>query len=81
MPGSAIAMDWLNDLMVSDLTNARLITVTRREILCELAGLEYLLNPCSRLDTRLNLVLDTVVGCSLKYKYSVAYVATQYGLV
>ena len=47
-----------NDLMVADLTDARLATVTRREWLYELEGLESLLNPCARLDTRLYPGLD-----------------------
>ena len=40
------------------------------ERLCELGGLEYLLNPCARLDTQLHLGLDPEVGSSLDDKYS-----------
>ena len=61
--------------MVAYLTNARLATVTRRERLCELGGLESLLNPCARLDTQLHmgldLALDPGVGFSLEYECSV----------
>ena len=54
-----------NDLMVANLTDARLTTATRIERLCELGGLESLLNPFARLDARLYLVLDLGVGSSL----------------
>ena len=56
------------DLMGDYLTDARLTTVTRRERLCELGGLEHLLNPCVWLDTRLHPGLEPGVGSS---KYSV----------
>ena len=36
-----------DDLMVAYLTNARLTTVARREILFELGGLQYFINPCA----------------------------------
>ena len=39
--------------------------------MCELGGLESLLNPCARLDTHLHPGLDPGVGSSLEYKYSV----------
>ena len=67
--------------MVAYLTNARLTTVTMRERLCELGGLEYLLNPCVKLDTRLHTGLDPGLGSSLEYEYSVTRVAAQGGLV
>ena len=57
--------------MVAYLTNSRFTTVTRRESLCELGGLEYLLNPCARMDTQLYLVLELRVGYIIEYKYSV----------
>ena len=57
--------------MVAYLTNARLDTVTRRESLCELGGLESILNPCIQLDTQLNTGLVPGVGSSLEYEYSV----------
>ena len=67
------------------LTDARLATVTRRERLCELGGLESLLNPCARLGTQLHTglhpVLDPVVGFSLECECSVTRVAAQTGLV
>ena len=44
--------------MVAYLTDTRLVTVTRRERLCEMWGLESLLNPCAQLDTRLHLGMD-----------------------
>ena len=50
-------------------------TVKSIERLCELSGLEYLLNPCTRLDTRLYMGLDPGldpgVGFSLEYECSV----------
>ena len=46
------------------------------ERLCELGGLEYLLNPCARLDARLHPGLDPEVGSSLDDEYSVTCVAT-----
>ena len=71
--------------MVAYLTDARLATVTRRERLCELGGLEYLINPCAQLDTRLHpgldLGLDPGVGFSLECECNVTRVATQSGLV
>ena len=74
-----------SDLVVTYLTNARLATVTRRERLCELGGLEYLLNPCARLDTPLHPGLDPGldpgVGFSLECECSVTRVAAQSGLV
>ena len=57
--------------MVAYLTNARLTIATRIERLYELGGLEYLINSCARLDTRLNLRLDPGVVSSLEYEYSV----------
>ena len=57
--------------MVAFLTDARLTTVTRRESLCELGGLKYLIIPLSRLDTQLHLGLVPGVVSSLEYKYSV----------
>ena len=49
--------------------------------LCELGGLESLLNPCAQLDTRLHpgLVpgLDLGVGFSLEYECNVTRVAAQ----
>ena len=60
-----------DDLVVAYITDARLTIVTRRERMCELEGDEYLLNPCKRLDTRLHLGLDSGVGSSLEYEYSV----------
>ena len=71
--------------MVAYLTDARLDTVTKRERLCELGGLESLLNPFAQLDTRLNPGLepglDLGVGFSLEYECSVNRVAAQSGLV
>ena len=71
--------------MVAYLTDARLATVTRKERLCELGGLESLLNPCARLDTRLHPGLDPGldpgVGFSLECKCNVTRVAAQSGLV
>ena len=61
--------------MFAYLTDSRLTTVTRRESLCELGGLESLLNPCLRLDTRLNPVLDPGVGPRLEYEYIMTCVA------
>ena len=61
--------------MVAYLTNARLTRVTMRERLCELGGLEYLLNPCTRLDTQLHIGLDPGFGYSLEYEYIVTCVA------
>ena len=48
MPGSTLAADYLNGIMVAYLTNARLTTMTRRERLFELGGLESLINPCAQ---------------------------------
>ena len=62
--------------MVAYLTDDRM---NRR--LCELGGLEYLLNPCARLDTQLHLGLDPGVGFSLEYECIVTRVAAQSGLV
>ena len=42
-----------------------------------MAGLEYLLNPCKRLDARLHLILNPEVGSSLDDDYSVTWVATE----
>ena len=42
-----------------------------------MAGLEYLLNPCARLDERLHPGLDPYVGSSLDDEYSVIRVATE----
>ena len=71
--------------MVAYLTDARLATMTKRERLCELGGLESLLNPCTRLDTRLDtrlyLGLDPGVGFSLECECNVTRVAAQGGLV
>ena len=71
--------------MFAYLTDARLVTVTRRERLCELGGLESLLNPCARLDTRLHLGLepglDLGVGFGLEYECNVTRVAAQSCLV
>ena len=71
--------------MVAYLTADKLVTVTRRERLCELGGLESLLNPCARLDTQLHpgldLGLDLGVGFSLECKCNVTRVAAQSGLV
>ena len=53
------------------------MAVKRRERLCELAGLEYLLNPCARLDARLHPGLDLEVESSLDEEYSVTCVATK----
>ena len=47
------------------------------EKLCELGGLESLLNPCARLDARLHPGLDPEVGTSLDDEYSVTRVATE----
>ena len=52
-------------------------TVKNREKIYELAGLEYLLKPCTRVDAQLNLVLEPEVGSILDYKYSVNHVATK----
>ena len=61
--------------MVPYLTGARLATLTRRERLCELGGLESLPKPSTRLDTQLHPVvdpsLDPGVGFSLEYECSV----------
>ena len=61
--------------MFAGLTDARLATVTRRERLCELGGLEYILNPLALLDTRLHPGLDPGldpgVGFSLECKCNV----------
>ena len=67
--------------MVAYLTNDRLTTVTMRERLCELGGLEHIINPCIQLDTRLHTGLDPGLVSSLEYKYSVVRVAAQGGLV
>ena len=71
--------------MVAYLTDARLATVTTRERLCELGGLESLLIPCARLDKRLHLGVDQEVdlgvGFSLEYECNVTRVAVQSGLV
>ena len=68
--------------MVVYLTNTRLAaTVTSREGGVSWGGLEYLLNPCARLDTRLHPVLEPVVGSSLEYECSVTRVVAQSGLV
>ena len=40
-------------------------------MICEFARIEYLLNPCPRLDTRLHPGLDLELGSRLEYKYSV----------
>ena len=48
-----------------------LATVYNRENMCELEGLEYILNPCAWLDTWLHLGLDPEVGPRLEYYYSV----------
>ena len=40
-------------------------------------GLEYLLNPCARLDAQLHPGLEPEVGYSLDDKYSVTCVATE----
>ena len=59
--------------------------MTMRERLCELGGLESVLNPCTRLDTRLHPGLDPGldpgVGFSLEYECNVTRVAAQSGLV
>ena len=60
------------NLMVAYLSNDRLNTMTRGERICELEGLSYLLNPCTRLDTWLHPGLDPGVRSSLEYKYSVS---------
>ena len=57
--------------MVAYITNDRMATVTRREEYVSWGGLEYLINPYVRLDTRMHLGLDPVVGSSLEYKCSV----------
>ena len=67
--------------MVAYLTDDKLTTVTRIERICEFGGLEYLLNPCARLDTQLHPGLEPGVGSSLEYEYSVTCVAAQGGLV
>ena len=67
--------------MVAYLTNSRLTVVARKEIICELEGSGYLLNPFVRLDTRLYPGLDPGVRSRLEYKYSVICVAAQGGLV
>ena len=36
-----------DNLMFAYLTDARVNKVTRRESLCELGGLEFILNPCT----------------------------------
>ena len=48
-----------------------LATVKKRDRICELAGEESLLNPCTQLDTRLHPGLDPEVGSSLDDEYSV----------
>ena len=49
--------------------------------LCELGGLEYLLNLCARLNTWLHPGLDPGVRSKLEYKCSVTSVAAQGSLV
>ena len=44
-------------------------------------GLEYLLNPYSRLDTRLHSGMDLGVGSSLECKCSMTRVDAQTGLI
>ena len=46
-----------------------------------MGGLESLLNPCARLDTRLRPGMDLGVRSSLEYECSVTRVAAQSGLV
>ena len=71
--------------MVAYLTDDRLATLTRRERRCELGGLEFLLNPCARLDIPLDpgldLGLDPGVGFSLECECSVTRVVAQSGLL
>ena len=54
-----------------------LATVKRREKICGLTGLKYLLNPCTGLDAQLHPGLYPKVGSSLDDKYSVTCVATK----
>ena len=68
MPVLSLATVYLHDLMVTYLTDARLATVNRREDYVRWGGLESLLNPCARLDTRLHPGLDPGVGSSLEYE-------------
>ena len=58
-------------IMLTYLTDASLITVIMRVRICELGGLESLLNSCAQLDTRLHPGMDPGVGSSLEYECSV----------
>ena len=65
----------LYNLTVAYLTDARFwLQWERNERICELGGLEYLLNPCSRLDAQLHPGLEPALGSNLDDEYSV----TQY---
>ena len=81
MPVSAVVTVLLHDFMVAYLSNNSLTKMTKRERLCELGGLESLLNPCVRLDTQLHPGMDPRVGSSLECGYSVTHVSAQGGLV
>ena len=61
------------ELMVAYLTDARMPTVTRREGYMSWGGggVEYLLNPCTGLNTRLHPGMDPGVGSILEYECSV----------
>ena len=57
--GSSLATSYLNNLMVAYLTDAGCwLQWKRNERLRELAGLEYIGNPCAQLDAQLHLGLD-----------------------
>ena len=55
-----------DNLAFAYLTDARCyLQCKSNESLCELGGLEYLLNPCAQMDSRLHPGLDPEVGSSL----------------
>ena len=81
MHGSALSMAKIHNIIVAYPISYRLTIVTKRERMCELGGLESLLNTCVRLDTQLHLILEPGVGSSLEYTYSVTHVAAYGGLV